>query len=225
MESLVVFVALLGIIGALSVIYLVSSGPTSYGSLNLAISTNTTAIASNGSIGFEVALTNELDYSIYVPVENNWPDITGLGYPGNFYACGGATIYPMQIAMFKGDYSLANISSAGPPLDLTNTPNEGVVSLCPIFFPRTYLGYIFAPLSDGAKVVTDIPYSGTLGSNVTYHTGVEEAVYNISASYGFNAIGYWIGSNFAFHNFTPGTYTIVAGDEWNQTAITHFRVV
>ena len=224
MDGLIAFVMLLGIAGALSVIYLVSSGPTSHGSLSLGISTNTTSIASNGSIGFKVTLTNELNYSIYVLAEDNWPNIPGLGYPGYLDECGAAEIYPMQIAMFKGDYSLANISTASQPLDLTSTRNSGF-SLCPMLFTRTYLGYIFAPLSDSAKVVTDIPYYGTLGSAVVYHTGVEEAVYNISASYGFNAIGYWIGSNFAFYNFTPGTYTIVAGDEWNQTAITHFRVV
>lgn len=216
MDKAAVLAVLLGIIGAIAVTYLISTEPTVYGSVSLSITTNTASISSNGSVGFNVAVTNKQDYSVYLPAADDWPGINGLGYPGTFASCGGAEIYPMRIAMFKGNYSIENISSAGQPLDPTGT--RGFIEpLCPVFLPHTYIGYLFAPSSDSAKVMVDIKYLGA--QNETVGT-----VFNISASYGFDAIGYWM-PEYRFYNFTPGTYTIVAGDEWNQTAITHFSVV
>jgi hypothetical protein len=112
----------------------------------------------------------------------------------------------MGFAIYHGAYSLDNFTS-GTPLALLEPGvsfNEGVPS------PPTY--YSFQPVSDIA----------TLSSGTFFFRGTSTT----SISFTDEVSGFWTGgvSNPNFTVFPPGTYTIVAMDQWGQLALLRFTV-
>jgi hypothetical protein len=70
--------------------------------------------------------------------------------------------------------------------------------------------YVFQPSSD---VATIFQSSGTNPVSTE----------NMNAEVQTN--GYWMASqNLNEYNFTPGVYTVVAGDEWGALVVLHFTV-
>ncbi len=107
--------------------------------------------------------------------------------------------YPFGIAVFQGRYTSANVSQAVP---LRIFP----VVACPMLV-RYITGYLFQPMSDNATV---LPGTG----EVPMATGV-----SVSGTY--NTTGNQLNR---LTPFTPGTYTVVAGDEWGNLAFAYFVV-
>jgi hypothetical protein len=108
--------------------------------------------------------------------------------------------YPFGIAVFQGIYTSENASEAAPLRIFPLAP-------CPMIV-RYITGYAFQPLSDNATVLPgtgEVPMAAGLSLSGTYGT----------PGSGLN------GST----PFSPGTYTVVAGDEWGNLAFAYFVVV
>ena len=108
--------------------------------------------------------------------------------------------YPFGIAVFQGRYDSANVSQAVP---LRIFP----VVACPMLV-RYITGYLFQPMSDNATV---LPGTG----EAPMATGV-----SVSGTYS-TAGNQWN----QLMPFTPGTYTVVGGDEWGNLAFAYFAAV
>jgi hypothetical protein len=108
--------------------------------------------------------------------------------------------YPFGIAVFQGRYTSANMSQAVPLRIFPVIP-------CPLLV-RYITGYLFRPMSDTATI---LPGTG----EIPIATGV-----SVSGTY------YTPGSQpNGLTPFTPGTYTVAAGDEWGNLAFAYFVVV
>jgi hypothetical protein len=108
--------------------------------------------------------------------------------------------YPFGIAVFQGRYTSANVSEAVPLRIFPAVP-------CPMLV-RYITGYQFQPMSDNATV---LPGTG----EVPMATGV-----SVSGTYDAS------GSQLKWLTpFAPGTYTVVAGDEWGNLAFAYFIVI
>ncbi len=156
--------------------------------LDLRISTNAT-----GALIINTNATNLLNKMNTVTVADGWP--ISPGKTGSD-PCGGSDSFPIQYAVFKGNYDASNYS-AGSALTLYSTvvPVECVGNNSP---PRYYL---FLPLSD--------------------ETSLGELVFG-----NYAGTGYWTGtsSSATFNPFPPGFYTVLAQDEWGQIAFVHFTL-
>jgi hypothetical protein len=108
--------------------------------------------------------------------------------------------YPFGIAVLQGVYTSVNVSQ-GTPLEIFP------VVACPMIV--MYIsGYLFQPMSDNATV---LPGTGVLAME----TGISASgTYSVSGSK-LNQLT----------PFAPGTYTVVAGDEWGNLAFAYFTVV
>jgi hypothetical protein len=107
--------------------------------------------------------------------------------------------FPFGIAVYQGRYTSANLSQAVPLQIFPATP-------CPMLV-RYITGYLFQPTSDNATV---LPGSGAVPMAM-----------GVSVSGTYNATGNHYGQ---LTTFTPGTYTVVAGDEWGNLAFAYFIV-
>ena len=107
--------------------------------------------------------------------------------------------YPFGIAVFQGVYTSANASQAVPLRIFPVIP-------CPMLV-RYITGYLFQPMSDNATVLPgtgEVPMATGVSVSGTYYTpGIQ-----------LNGLT----------PFTPGTYTVVAGDEWGNLAFAYFAV-
>jgi predicted secreted protein len=107
--------------------------------------------------------------------------------------------YPFGIAVFQGRYTGANASQAVPLRIFPVLP-------CPLLV-RYITGYLFQPMSDNATVLPGtggVPMATEVSVSGTYYTG------------GSRANGPT--------PFSPGIYTVVAGDEWGNLAFAYFVV-
>lgn len=107
---------------------------------------------------------------------------------------------PIELAVFQGYYTFSNISTA-MELDLYQPGTY----LCPPITMGSIAFYIFQPLSDMAFINSSNPGFGW------------------PMNYTVMASGYYLGTD--VHNFSPGIYTVVGGDEWGQLVLLHFVVV
>jgi hypothetical protein len=162
--------------------------------LGLRVSSNAT-----GALSISSNATNLLDKVNNVTTADDWP------YPDTgSYPCGNFNQFPVEYAVLQGHYGASNYTSAGA-FTLYDT---GEVYPCPTSIaPLPYL--LFAPLGDN---VTFIFSSGQKGG------------YLVSASY--SVTGYWTGSGTtaSFHQFPPGTYTVLVEDEWGNVVLLPFTV-
>jgi hypothetical protein len=109
-------------------------------------------------------------------------------------ACGHMA-YPFGVAVFEGFYTSGNVSS-GQPLQIYP------IVPCPMLI-RLVTGYLFSPFNDSAVILP-----GSLNATTLMAVNV-------------TAIGTF---NDSLTPFSPGTYTVAAGDEWGGLTVLHFSV-
>ncbi len=173
----------------------ISQSVESTSPLTLYLSTNSTSIQSGQAIGIDISLNNTGSQPLTLPGKDNWP-INGLG-------SGGCSFLPMGIAVLDGYYTEQNMTDS---------------KLLSFYFPPpcapfnvSFKNYTFQPMSSNVVIECESP-----DSNMFSCPHVMEMKYDVAYS---NVL-----ENGDFHSFNPGLYTIVAGDEWGHSAITHFTV-
>jgi hypothetical protein len=146
-------------------------------------------------------LTIGIDVSDYNPLPARLNLSMGDSWPVQGLATGGcpSLYYPFGIMMFQGVYTISNVSQ-GKPLGIF------LQVACPMMV-ILITEYDFQPVSVNATLLpsngifpmaTEIPAAGTYGT-----PGVAKQL----------------------TPFSPGTYTVVAGDEWGDIAFAYFTVV
>ncbi len=173
--------------------------------LRLSLSVNSSVISSNQTLAVGVSITNILGRTNNVSVASSW----AYGFPPAF--CGmtfGSLINyaPYNVAIFSGFYTLDDVSQGTPlPLyleEITGTHN------CPEI-PVEISSFMFLPSSGAATVVR--------ADNENTQVDSVGASLTIGAGTGANSWSPPI-------SFTPGVYTVLAGDEWGQLVVLHFLV-
>ena len=126
---------------------------------------------------------------------NNVTEAAGWQIRVALSSCPNTNVQPFGIAVYRGHYTAQNVSQ-GTQLQIFP------MTACPMYV-RLVTGYYFQPNSDIASVEP--------GSGLTPMTGgvVVDGTYGGSA--GSMAL-------------IPGTYTVVAADEWGATAFLYFQV-
>jgi hypothetical protein len=167
---------------------------------NLQLGLSVTASSTGGSHS-NVTVSIRVDEYNTLATANNVSKATEWGLDGLSLGSCGTQIYPFGVALYGGTYTVANVSQAEP---LQIYP----IAPCPMFL-RLITAYLFQPTSDLAVVLPSGPNAtGTqMSANVT-----ATAVYTIGApSSSPSPLG-------------PGTYTVVAGDEWGSLVVAHLTV-
>jgi hypothetical protein len=180
-----------------------SASSTSANGLTLSLSLNSTTYQPGQDVSIVIDIKNTLSVENDVPVSDSWvySDL-GLGPcdngPGGFG-------YPYGIAIFQGNYTFSELPIA-TPLALYD---YSVPPPCPGPMPST--AFDFKPLSDIATIISGS--SSFPNSSVAVNTQLAEA-------------GYWTGVSpeTSKHDFAPGVYTIIDGDEWGALVVLHFIV-
>jgi hypothetical protein len=138
---------------------------------------------------------------VYNPLPRN-VTVTGAEISNPSQGPCGLGIAPMGIRVYQGRYAFANISEAKPLL-LYNASGPP-----PCAAPLSFIDYVFLPNSDTAGVVSFM--SGSWEANETFALG-----------------GFF--SNCAdmhcdYQKFSPGVYTVLIFDTWEQQALEYFYV-
>ena len=164
--------------------------------LSFSVSTDQTAYAPGQEVEVVTDEKNTLAKTNNVPVANNWP-VTGLAQM-YFGPCVSPDI-PYGIAVYQGDYTSANYSSATP----LNLYNPKAIFLCEPQQTSISTSFSFEPSSDIADIIStnSIP-KGKTSSTISQH--------QISAE--MTLKGYWTdGSSPKFTYFAPGFIPSWAG--------------
>jgi hypothetical protein len=199
--------------------------------LELELATNASEIFSHpdlpnesGAILVVVSLFNTLQTNNNLTAPQDWP-LPGLS-PG---ACS-AFNEPFGIAVMKGYYTKANITS-GEPLSLF-APTS-----CPIYISPAY--FVFDPKSNYVRMIS-VPQSSVslLTTSTSTLTVTEITRDNNPLGDAERAIplnGYCCTDlpgppdcacfTFGSIPFAIGTYTVVGGDEWGDLVLLHFNVL
>lgn len=170
----------------------------SAGGLLLGLSLNETTIAPGQTIGITVYEHNTLQGTNNVSASESWP-VSSLSVG----PCG-VTTMPMGIALYQGNWSMLTISGQ-QPLQLYKPG--------PYYCPAIMGGvraYVFQPASGEAQVI------GPCSPNPCYSSNMSSTI-DVKGSWGTSLI--------QFSDFTPGVYTVVAGDEWGSVVVLRFEVV
>ena len=178
-----------------------SASSKSVSGLELSLSLDSKTYQSGQQVGIDIDEKNTLSKTNTITSSAKWT-ISGLGVD----PCGPLN-YPFGIAVFQGNYTAANISSASP-LQIF----EPGIYHCPMIL-TDISSYVFQPLSDSAAVfqMSESTAVFTAGMNAEFEPA---------------PTGYWASNNVGatFTNFEPGVYTVVAGDEWGDLVVVHFTV-
>ena len=164
--------------------------------LELSLTLNASGISAGQVIASTVEVLNTMPTSNNVTAASAWPVGSLAVGP-----CGTVN-FPMGVAVLRGNYAVSNASS-GSALQLYQ-PGE---YSCPAELSRIG-SYFFRASSDNAT------FFGSCQPEPCFTERTNATV---------TARGYWAGG--AFETFQPGVYTVVAGDEWGDFAILHFKVV
>lgn len=173
--------------------------------LEFVLTLNSTMIRSGEAINVSMAVSNVLPKVNNVSTEKDW----ALPALLRWWPCTGISPAPMYFAMFQGYYTMANVSSATP---LPFFP-PGSAASCPASRSPNY--FLFEPSGDEV-----IGFGGhfsmtTSESENGYYSTTEVASYEPNATQGTVP---------AFLSFSPGVYTIAAGDEWGDVVTLHLVV-
>lgn len=220
-----------------------SSSPAESAQLELRVSANATAIKSGDAIAATISIFNpsRVNVSVSPDYQSSSPIFS---WNGHDFLCGGlAAANPTWslagYALFRGHYTEANISSAGPPLDLypplamscIGMANPSTVT----FLPNSSTAVAYFPSHQNGN-----SYPPVVERQVVMNASTETYVYK-SGSYAGGPdglFGYWAGppggifgggqnatiSSPYFHYFPPGDYTLVVEDMWGQVSYSYFQV-
>ena len=167
--------------------------------LSLSLTLNSTTFQLGQEISVIIDEQNTLATVNNVSTSNGWP-LRGLSVG----PCGTLN-YPIGVAIFQGYYTPSNVSSA----TLLQLYKPGIYH-CPMILADIN-SYAFQPSSDIASVFGSCDPNPCLSD------------FKISSE--ITVTGYWVnGQGAAPSNFTPGVYTVVAGDEWGTITVLHFVV-
>ena len=178
-----------------------SASSKSVSGLSLSLSLDSKTYQSGQQVGIDIDEKNTLSKTNTITSSTKWP-ISGLGVG----PCGPLN-YPFGIAVFQGNYTAANISSASP----LQIYAPGIY-MCPDIL-ADISSYVFQPLSNTAAVFQ--MSESTAISTMEMNTEFEPAPTGYCAS---NNVGA------TFTNFEPGVYTVIGGDEWGALVVLHFTV-
>jgi hypothetical protein len=173
-----------------------AKSPTS--GLELSMTLNITDVSPAQGIAATVDEANPGTAPINVSSSADWP-IQGLAVG----PCGSLN-YPVGLAVLRGNYDAANVSSA----KALQIYRPGI-SACPMILAGIG-SFGFQASSNNATIFGGCQPAGGEGC-------LSEI---INSTVSFN--GYWNGG--ALTSFPSGVYTVVAGDEWGGIAILHFVV-
>lgn len=168
---------------------------------------NSTTLRSNESMRVTLLIQNVLPIRNNVTAENSWTYPTLLNFGAPTLKC------PLSYSLiFEGNYDNNNVSSAQNPLYLSPTF---------VSYPALVLKELtIDPSSTNATVEAQI--AGILTS---YRSSLKlEASVNGS----YDTPQPRACADLPPHKLMPfqtGSYTFIAGDEWNQTTILHFNVI
>ena len=186
-----------------------SASTKSANGLNFSVSTDQQAYAPGQEIEVATDEKNTLNKTNNVPITDNWPktDLVQMF----FGPCGSRDI-PYGIAVYQGDYTSSNYSTA----TRLNLYNPTAIFLCQPQTTPVPTSFSFEPLSDIADIIAaNAPPGGENGENTNQQ--------QISAE--ITLKGYWTDASYPkFTYFDPGVYTVVGGDEWRNLAFVHFTV-
>jgi len=165
--------------------------------LRLVLSINSTTLATGQRLMVDVSEVNTLATPNDIASAQEW------GIPGLRISACYASTYPFGIAVFQGRYSSANVSEAKPLQIFPLVP-------CPLLI-RLVTGYHFEANSSQAVVLLGTGPAIPMEANVTLR-----GTYSAMAGSAPSAT--------AASRFAPGTYTVVAGDEWGALALLYFTI-
>jgi hypothetical protein len=175
-----------------------SASSQSANGLSLSIFLDATTYRPGQQVSIVIDVRNTLSNANLIPVSSDWSyNDLGLGQ------CDLGS--PYGIAIFQGNYTSSDFSAA-TPLSLYD---YNLTVPCSTSIPIS--SYDFEPLSDIATALSR--FASIPNSTYAINTELTEA-------------GYWTGNipNATKHNFTPGVYSVVAGDEWGALVMVHFTV-
>jgi hypothetical protein len=176
-----------------------SAASNSVSGLSLSLSLDSATYQPGQSATITVDEVNTLKKTNNVSTAGNW------AFPGFSVGPCGTRIYPFGIAIFQGYHTAGDLSSL-TPLKLDN-PNA--VYSCPMMLAEIST-YAFQPSANTADI---------------FQLGGIEPVLTEQMNTQIHPTGYWAGSpNGILTDFTPGVYTVVAGDEWGALVVLHFTV-
>jgi hypothetical protein len=169
----------------------------SQSNLSLTLTLSATNLQYGDLLSISIEGKNTLTKENQIAAADAWP------LPSLSLGPCGTLNYPFGIAILPGNYDSGTLAQ-GTPLKL-NDPNA--VYNCPIIFAGI-TAYNFKASSN----IADIEVGASTVST-------EQMILPLTAA------GFWTGTTQTiFHNFTPGIYTVVAGDEWGAEAVLHFNV-
>jgi hypothetical protein len=183
-------------------------------------------ITPNGTLSISVTELNTLSRTNNVSSSSEWrlsqlTWVCGRGY------------FPHGIELFKGYYTLDNLTSASPfpfwgavtcPVEeLYNLPNTIAVL-------RNVTSYAFQPNSDNASFsasyysynVCNPPQCSVQTESLAFGVFPPEGMQTGTSIYA-GSYKNTVGAN-QLGSSAPSTYTLVAGDEWGALVLLHFSV-
>lgn len=188
------------------------------GGLELSLSVNSTSIRPNGTIGLNVVESNPLPVTVKISASSSFP------IPGLWWLCGPGS-FPHGIAIFRGYYTLSNVTTAQPldfwaPIscaaDYQFNGTRNIVGILQNVTSYSFMPENFKASFTGYYIPSGAP-SATLGSFVSTSMMAEAAVSATNS----NRVPHLMNS---LLSTAPGVYTLVAGDEWGDLVLLHFRV-
>jgi hypothetical protein len=181
--------------------------------LELELSTNSTTFGEGQTIALNITEFNLLSTYNNLTASTDWPSQTV-----SIAVCD--YIYPLRIGVFQGNYGPENISSAPSDGITFNDPN--VIYACPAIPATPY--YSFQPMSDIASSCI-----GTQGPScytpMSYSVDFNGTWVGNASGYGNNNSSGYTQSLAVLQDLSPGSYTVVGGDEWGGIVLLHFSVV
>ena len=178
-----------------------SGSSESANSLSLSLSLDSMTYKPGKNVSIILDETNALSTANNVLVSDNWPYNHLHSDPCDF-------ISPFGIAVFKGDYTSSNFSTATP----LTIYDPHATRLCTTNYAIN--SYSFQPSNDMADIIEN--------SNPNPSNYSQQMKYEVTIN------GYWPDNNYYSNSrltkFSPGVYTVVGGDEWGALVILHFTV-
>ena len=181
---------------------MVSSTPIPTIGLSLHLMLNSTVMLPNHSINITFSIFNTLTTYNNLLAADNWslPSIL------DWWPCMGFSAYH---AIFQGYYIRSNISGAVP---LPLFP-PGYSLACP---DLNFSSLQFRP---GTNVAT------VIGGTLDGRDGSQGGSFVVTGYYSTTPQVLTNGSSYTILHFKQGAYTVVAGDEWGDLAISNFEVI